>query len=319
MKVTLLSIFSIIISISALAQQPFGMNATWYYDYNEYGYYGLKKVEYEKDTTMLNMTWQKFSVSGIKELKTGPNWYDISQDTNAVWDPIFLATRNDSVFRLDSNTPVLLYDLSAQAGDSWTIAPYDSTFGCTDSNTVTVDSVFQTGIINNGPIVDAMYLSYPSDTSNQPTSSAVLSNYLFVDFGATSYSELFAPYRNTCDSTPITFNYHGLRCFQNGQINVNFRLYACDSWSYITVDEELPNALSVFPNPSKGRIYIDIPSQFDTGGDIEVYNIHGQLIQSESIEHTGITSIQLGTTGMFIIKVIAENQSASISERVVVH
>ena len=124
MKKIVLAFF---LPVTLLAQNEFGYHATWYFGYSEYGYNGYKKITHVSDTTMLGFDWLKFEVTGVSETRTGPGPNDISQSKNVVFDPIYLATRNDSVFRLWNNDSLyLLYDFSADVGDKWECAPRDT-------------------------------------------------------------------------------------------------------------------------------------------------------------------------------------------------
>ena len=303
-------IFAILtLPLFASAQQPFGKDATWHYTFYEFGYTGFKKVEHVGDTNMHNMTWLKFNVSGLSEIRTGPGPNDIIQDTNANFGNLFLATQNDSVFRLLNGTPHLLYDLSADVGDSWQFAPIDTTAGCYATPTATVTA--KGNITVGGVPVDYIDITMPMDTVYyagqpvyQPVCAQVLNMRIYPAFGAMNYASLFQPSPNLCDGSVFkaaTLSSNQLRCFSNNSLNIQLTNQACNYWSLIGVNEHDLTMLNVYPNPTSGPIRINTDLEIMR---IDLYNLYGQLLSSSQKKESIIIK---GPAETYLLKIILVN------------
>lgn len=294
---------------SSFAQAAFGENATWYYSFNEFGFYGYKKISHVGDTNMHNMTWLRFSVEGVSSLRTGPGPNDIVQDTARKWPDLFLATRNDSVFRLLNGAPFLLYDFSANVGDSWQYAPLDTNFSCMDTPVATVIAKGQVNIA--GSLVDYLDLSFPMNTIlvngqsiYQISSGSFLTNRVYPDFGSVAYVNLFEAEPNTCDGTSFksaSLSSHSLRCFQSPSLNLQTWSLACDFYSGIGQTEFKQTKLSIYPNPSKGSFKIETELALQK---IEVYNLAGAFLKT--LAPASIYNLKL-EPGFYMLRVSFEN------------
>lgn len=259
------SLLCLILPFLSSAQSAFGENAVWHYSYSEFGYSGYKKVQHIGDTTIYNMTWLKFSLEGLSEIRTGPGPNDILQDSNATWPPIFLATRNDSVFRMTSSGPFLLYDFNADVGDSWQFNSLDTSMGCPDLPTA---SVIGKGVETiDGQQLAYLDLAMPMDSLlingqnvYQISAANYLSSRVYRQLGSLSYNALFDSSPNLCNGASFKaqqLDNHNLRCFSNAQVQINRTGNTCDYWSKIGLSE-IPNPkLQVYPNPTTGPINIE--------------------------------------------------------------
>lgn len=292
------------------AQNEFGYHATWHFSYSEFGYSGYKKISHTSDTSMLGMDWLKFEVTGVSEIRTGPNPNDIIQSKNVVFPSIYLVTRNDSVFRLlNDSTLYLLYDFSTAIGDKWQFAPSDTSFGC--------DSVAAATVISNGKetidneSVEYLDLKFPMDTvdyggtSNyQPVSNAILSNRVYPDFGSTGYAFPFEAAPILCDGTVFRttqLSDYSLRCFSNDSMSLHFVSWPCDYWKFISVDEYETVNFDIYPNPSNGLINIKTNEEVK---NVELYSLGGQKL----IETLETENIELpASSGMYVVAIYFED------------
>lgn len=295
-----------------IAQQDFGQNATWYYTFFETGYEGYKKISHVGDTNMYNMKWLRFEVTGLSQIRTGPGPNDLVQDTAASWPHIFLATRNDSVFRLHSQGPFLLYNFNANIGDSWQYAPLDTTYGCPDTPVATV---IGKGIeIIDGESLAYLDLSMPTDTllingqaTFQISSASYLSQRIYPKLGALNYNGLFESTPNLCNGASFKISSlpaHNLRCFLNNATSLNrsSSSQACDYWSLLFSTELDLAHLEVFPNPSAGIIRIKADLDITS---FELMNYGGQRLNSFSKEEGELRLPD--QSGLYLLKVGFEN------------
>lgn len=303
-----------------LAQTPFGYHATWYYEFSDFGFEGYKKIMHVGDTTMLGLDWLTFEVTGLNQIRTGPGPNDIIQIPNAKFGSMYLATRNDSVFRLlNDSTPYLLYDFSAQIGDNWQFAPLDTNFGCDSIPRATVLAIgFDTiagQAVKYWDISNVMdSVSYGGGpTSYQCFSARCLHSRIYRNFGSGFYTTLFEAEPNLCNGAVIKtmwMNYNYMRCFSDDSMNIQLTTKACDYWSLIGVEEnELPE-VKIYPNPSSGLVFIDTESSI---AKTEIYNINGQKLGVYQAE----TTIELPQiSGLYFLHISFEN-GAVLVEKVV--
>ncbi len=301
------------------SQASFGENATWHFDYSAFGYNGYKKVSHVGDTTMHNMTWLKFAVSGKRQIRTGPGPNDIQQDTAVTWPNIYLATRNDSVFRLLNGAPYLLYDLNAQVGDSWQFAPRDTSFGCPDEPIATVTAIGQDTI--DGVILDYMDLSMPQDSimingqnTYQISSSSYLHYRVYPKLGSLAYTSLFEASPNLCNGSVFKvaqLSTHSVRCFSDNQISINRQGSACDFWSNISLEEKTVPQLKVYPNPSNGKLFLETEEQIVA---ISLMDISGKILG----QYGSANELDLQEeSGLYILSIEFTN-GQSLQERIVI-
>jgi hypothetical protein len=300
-----------------IAQLDFGQNATWHYSFSETGYTGYKKVSHVGDTIMYSMTWLRFEVTGLREIRTGPGPNDLVQNTAASWLDIFLATRNDSVFRMTAQGPYLLYDFNADIGDSWQFAPLDTTYDCPDTPIATV--VGKGTEIINGQSLDYLDLRMPADTliingqaTFQISAASYLSQRIYPKLGALSYNGLFESTPNLCNGSSFkiaSLSTHSLRCFSDNDISLNrsSSSQACDYWSLLSTSELDLARLEVFPNPSAGTIRIKADLDITS---LELMDLSGQKLKSYAKEERELRLPY--QSGLYLLKVSFENGSQEL-------
>lgn len=305
-------LFPLIIS----AQHEFGYHATWYFSYGGYGELGYKKVFHDGDTVINGIEWLKFEVTGANWIKTGPDPDDVVVDTNKVWDPIYLATRNDSVFRLldNSNTPYLLYDFNALVGNKWQFAPSNTFMGCDSISIATVEEIGIDTI--GGQVLEYMNINLPMDTVYygstpyyQPVCNEVINTKVYREIGSLSYISLFDSRVNSCDGTSIDFYYnHSLVCFSNDSVSVSLSNKACDFVPYISLEEHKPISFELYPNPTNGRVSIESD---EIVTKVEVYSLDGQKL----IETSRTENIELpASSGMYMVAIYFEDGRRVVSK-----
>jgi hypothetical protein len=270
-----------------IAQQPFGYHATWHFNYYENGYSGFKKITHVSDTTMLGLNWLKFEVTGVSEIRTGPNPNDIIQTKDVKFDPLYLATKNDSVYRLlNDSTPYLLYDFSAGLGDKWQFAPHDTSLGC---DSLPIASVSKVGMdVFGSDTVSYIEVGQALDTSGtRYSASLIMPDKIYRKFGSEYYTLLFEVIMNACNGVNIDyFSGYSLRCFSDDEVSINFTNQACDAWNYISLEELATKEFKIYPNPANGVIGIFSEEEVV---NIIVFDLSGQKVNEvvkdfESVE-----------------------------------
>lgn len=301
----------------SLAHQPFGYHATWYYEFSDFGFEGYKKITHVGDTNMYGLNWLTFQVTGLNQIRTGPGPNDLIQMPNASWPNIYLATRNDSVFRLlNDSTPYLLYDFSAQIGDSWQFAPLDTNYGCDSIPRATVLNIgfdtINSQIVKYWDITNRMDTVYYGGTPvYQCYSGRCLHSRIYRSFGSGFYTTLFEAEPNLCNGAVIKTmwtNYNYMRCYSDDSINIQLTTQACDYWSLISIDEFKQSELTFYPNPTSD--YVVIESELKIS-EIAVYDIYGQHLQDFANTNTILLD---GPSGTYLLFIRFKDGSQSISK-----
>lgn len=92
-------------------------------------------------------------------------------------------------------------------------------------------------------------------------------------------------------------------------------------WVYVdsslSIKEEIPNSISVYPNPAKDKISIEFERPLKQAATIELYNLLGEKVFSLSNVHNIKTEINVNSysEGIYIIKI--ETEGVIFTEKVV--
>lgn len=226
----------------------------------------------------------------------------VASDT--VPEPLYVYSQNDSVFfySLRSNQFELLYDFTAQAGDSWTMHGLKTTIDL-DSLTVQVDSVSQ--IIVSGNTLKVLHTTC---------------NYLFFDWGC----DIIAGVGNTAFLTPDFGLFEGgpwgLRCYTDASIDLHFVSYPCDTTLVVTATADPADryGIRVFPNPAGPQINITLEGSLHQP-IMRLYNQFGLLLRQTPIQ-LGQTAMPTGDlpSGLYFWDVSAENKRIKCGRTVII-
>lgn len=275
-----LFLFFIIISLSSAAQSIWTKgNAVWHYRFYNISENGYIKVWENGDTTLLGKQCTKIKAERHGFMMTGPNG-DLFEATSAYLGGI-VYTSNDTVYYWDVNQFSVLYDFSAQVNDQWLLQAGASDFGCNDTSVCVVDSVGTVSL--NGQNVVQLTLSPTSDSYMNLTGKAN------SRFGATG-CYLF-PFPRMCDNQgALDIDQVSFLCFEDDSLYYNPGGGACEF--YLGLDESEINPVSVFPNPSTGKIELlsEIPLK-----TIRVMNALGSTLKEFE---TNLTLNEIDLTGL---------------------
>ncbi|WP_422106433.1 T9SS type A sorting domain-containing protein [Winogradskyella sp.] len=81
--------------------------------------------------------------------------------------------------------------------------------------------------------------------------------------------------------------------------------------------EELSAAISIYPNPSNGRVYIN-NSGFITLDSARIYDVNGRLILRKELADTPLNQIDLTTISKGVYFLMVSSDDASITEKIVI-
>jgi hypothetical protein len=282
MKKSLLFIFALV-SLSALSQSTIWTkgHAVWHYRFTNLSY-GYIKVWEDGDTTIQNKVCTK-----LKSVK-----HDFSQINQQgdlaefVSDYIggYIYVSNDTVYHWDEDHFSVLYDFSSTMNDTWVLHDGVPALGCDDTSICVVQSA---GTVNlGGQNYTELTLSYA------PGSSEYVSGKVNSRFGP-SESYLLPFYRN-CDSTIVEWDQISFICFEDDSLYYNPTNGACEY--YLGLPESAMSSVSVFPNPSSGKIELlsDVPLK-----SIQIINVVGATLKTFdanlTLKEIDLTELPQGT------------------------
>lgn len=265
-------------------------NAEWYYEVSSMGttnppYVAYQHIKVEGDTVINSQN---------SKIITRQNEQNLCGNMESLTEYIY--EENDRVYWYNTHTEAftLLYDFSAEEGDSWNISVDACDFD------VFVDSVDYVNI--NGVQHKKLYIS-----SDEPRyfSGSIIENigHTTSMFPKDIYWECNGV---ACDSDFLD----GIRCY----LEDNSMVYkpidtACDSTWYITSVPHLENdIITISPNPVDNQIQIQLQDNMIQQINFSVYNILGNKLLEGKAKQNGTINTSKLNTGVYILLLESNNQ-----------
>ena len=192
-------------------------------------------------------------------------------------DPLYMYSQNDSVFfySLLSARFELLYDFTAEAGDSWVVGGLSTPHGI-DSLRVEVDSVSQ--IVVSGHALKVLHTPCQLffDWGCTITGENASTHFIIAGIGSTGF---LTPDYGLYEGGP-----NGLRCYIDPGNDLHFVTYPCDTTLVIsaTNDAHANANISVFPNPVYDHINVLLKINPDNT-IFRLYDPLGRLVKQETM------------------------------------
>ena len=264
-------------------------NATWHYNFEELSgtsVQGFYKYYYDHDTLLAGKNCQVIE-GKIYEFYTWPT-VQFLDSTELL--PRYTYVSNDTVFYWNNDQFFVLYDFSAEIGDTWIISTTGSG-SCEDTSRVEV--VDKSTITLNGQLYRTITLE-PVDSS-----SYGLTGTFCEKFGLMSSDlpwHLF-PRIMFCDGTIVEWYYNSFKCYEDD----DFSLYNpsgtdCEYLlTHLAIEEDQSqNFLTLYPNPATEMLRVDSPEN----GTLEIMTLSGKKVLSTEItvsENVNLAHLESGT------------------------
>jgi hypothetical protein len=290
---TLTLTFALFITYFVAAQNFAPIGATWHYSENFF--YPYPYLEY----------FMKFEVTG-DTIIDGHNCSIIHKDGKAVCydrpDDEFVYSSNDTVFVYDQNYSVfrILYDFSANAGDSWEfiVDGFDPATD-QDTNVIMVDSTDL--VIINGQSLKRLFVTYQftSDDLGYFEYPSTIIELL----GDTKYMfNYFQDILMTCDVNSSG----GLRCYEDSFLGFHDTGIA-DSCEYFELYNNLTENeqafFSIAPNPSSD--FIQIKMKQNIPDLIQIRDTYGRLVLETTDTLINVSDFR---EGIYFIQIQSEGK-----------
>lgn len=275
MKRLFLFFLSVFTFLSVSAQVWIDNGAVWHHEFWQPFITGYIEMWYDRDTLIDGINCQVIERTDYK-FYDGGDWTDESERPMQI-----TYVSGDTVFYRRNETFFVLFDFSAEIGDSWVVAT-DPSEDYPDCDEISVVEVIDTGTVEiNG--TEYRYLDI-QPTSNSPY--GLLGRYVerfgLISTGLERFRYQF-PSEYECagipDDVPTEFGYSGFLCFEDD----SFELYnptdnSCTK--VVSVFEEERVIVSLYPNPATDYLEVTAPSQIN---EIYIYNSAGKQMKYEII------------------------------------
>jgi len=209
-------------------------------------------------------------------------------------DPLYIYSQNDSVFfySLLSARFELLYDFTAETGDSWVVGGLNTPHGV-DSLLVQVDSVSQITVSGRTLKVLQTRCQLFFDWGCTITGLNAITHFIIAGVGSTGF---LTPDYGLYEGGP-----NGLRCYTDASNDLHFVTYPCDTTLITSAVKDIDKSagISVFPNPVRDQINVLLEINTEQAV-FQLYNALGQLLRQEPIQlGTNTFAIEDLTNGLY--------------------
>jgi hypothetical protein len=264
--------------------------AEWYYGYSRFGISGYVKITYSDDTLISENVSPVQYHNCQKLIKTDYSYNHINSilDTVHIGDE-YTYSNEDTVFLYKYNHFYVLYDFSAQPGDSWFVPP---TYGdiCDSLVTVTVVSTGDT-IINSEELRYFVVDSYEE-------SAWMLCGLVIEKIGPVDRYML--PEQNCF----IDLEEGGpLRCYNDDDFQYVTGIASSCDYIPVGINEADNDYFEIYPNPAVNTIRIDCPP--GKTYHLILRNLMGaSVLESSGISNGMSINISGFTPGIYILYLI---------------
>lgn len=296
---------TIIIPLLASSQSWITKGSVWHYDYWNIGELGFYKLNYNRDTIIEGHNCQIISDTVYKFYGFPNNtvvFINKSRTNNN-----YTYNREDSVFFYNDSTFWLLYDFSANIGDSWQISN-DTTWGCQPTTLLVTDTGH---IILNNKNLRWIYVKSNVGGKYYMTGK-VIENIGFIQSDTYSLNTTLFPREVLCDSNIIAeFDVLNFKCYSDSNgIVYNPSGEDCEYYlihSSINNSEPLDITINIFPNPAENSATFSFSSPISELCDLHIYSSTGKQILENKIQK-GATTINIDlqdfSSGIYYYKVV---------------
>ncbi len=288
--INLIVLLVLFLDPEAQGQEFAPVGSKWYYTNIESFFspaQGYVTIEYTRDTTI-----QGLNCKILKEVEYRS--YGTSIDPKRLE---YLYVKGDTVWRYsDDNNFYILYNFSANVGDSWVSKSYDVTYDKEIKYEVTVDNVRFVSI--NGYNLKVMNCS---------------TSIYYFQFGG----EVIQLLGGVQYMFPFNYGFldcdirRGLRCYSDpefGHYNTGL-VENCDELISATIDPLVSNdKIKIFHNPASGKLSIELNRGFRDLRYINIYTLDGRLI--DKIVGTSSKekySIEFYKSGLYIFEFVGNH------------
>ncbi len=292
--------------ISSLNAQFAPEGATWHYGegFAFSGNIDYMKFVAEGDTIIEGVTCQKIRKYGQVACLGRPST-EFTYESEGI---VYYYNPHHSEFEI-------LYDFTAEPGDTWTMFTYEP--GDTSENEVTVHIDSVDTVILNGVELKRMYALYQYDFPAWPGGPNHWRTEVLIErLGNIGY--MFNLHNQTlfvCDGNYST----GLRCYEDE----DFGLYEtgnADSCEYVFIwtsvsEVDKNNLISIYPNPVSQTLFIDAAPEVAPATYI-LSDITGRTIQKGTLNNN---EIELGTIpeGIYLLQFYAADHTLLVTKKMV--
>lgn len=212
---------------------------------------------------------------------------------------LIIKEQNKQAFRYYNEQLLPICDFSKQAGDTVVSVLPNFSSGL-DTIVFKIDSIlpFQPYPTLSVQYIRLIRVNQDYNTMNYYTPRSINERTLFYGFEHTLPYQVMEP--------PMP----GLRCYEDGDVNINTSTLACDKILATKDKRVLTGAISLYPNPVYNQLQIKFNSSLKQA-TIAIWNSSGSLVKHFLVESID-NAIQIEThdfpTGLYVLKLQTDNE-----------
>lgn len=303
---TLLFVLFILLFVNVKSQSWIKQGAKWNYDSWSTLGSNINILKYTKDTTMYGQNCQQIVEIEFPLFYYSPNNFTVGNPyPPRNW---FTYNTGDTVYYLQDSTFFILYNFSANIGDSWMISD-DTIGGCNLSIVTVVDT--GSVIINNQK---KKFLDIETNVgSKQYFKGKIVEGIGMVERGSGINSTIF-PREIACDTNAVVdYYFYTFHCFDDSVLGeYNPTTVDCDHWfvnSSIEDGNKSDISVALFPNPAENIINFEVRGLSKTNVILEIFNIVGIQMKSIIFVENTLLDISELSSGVYFFHLKDENNS----------
>lgn len=290
MKKNLLFVF-ILASLSSLSQSTNWIkgHAVWHYEWFSPAFGGDLRIETVGDTTIQGHICQKLKCDNHEIFTINQNGDQAHYVTTSY---SYIYFEQDTVWYLKNNQFSVLYDFTLTEGQTRFLGVGMENQECSDSSYLFVDSVY-IGSLNG---VHTTFYQLRDSSSNSILHGGLVNSHFGMMSPDFDFAHKFFPVGGWCMQSPNDGQMFKLRCFEDDSLTYNPENVDCEYFTYLSLNESELNRVSVFPNPSTGKIefFSDVPLK-----TVRVMNLIGATLKefntNLALQKIDLTELPQGT------------------------
>lgn len=276
--------------------------ATWHFTHYNVAASLYTRLNYVKDTLLLGKNCNKITYYTQGLGMFGPvSYYGQNIYTHVNSNVVYILDVTGTTNNFDT-----LFHYGANIGDSWYMAP-KSMSNCANSKITVVD----TGHV----YIQAQYLKWLKvNVNGYPfSSSTFFTDTIFERIGCVL--NYFYSHLDICPHIADMEKGGPLRCYDDNQIVGYNRTGSSCNYYYSTEIEEkmILNNSSVYPNPTKDKLYIN-NSLLKKGDEIIIKNLLGQEIERGIFRTDEGINVSEFQNGIYFLQIFRDNELISTAK-----
>lgn len=278
-------------------------NAVWHYDYWNVAESGFIKIV-QDDPVLIGGHWcDHLIATKYSFFQTGPDGEMAYTTEGYIGGDVYAS--NDTVFYWDTDHFSVLYDFSAQAGDTWIVQNGASSWSefseCNDTSYAVVES---TGTVALGT-EQAIHLMVRDSVGGAFGIQGPINSH----FGAMGGNYLF-PFYRYCGSAILEMDQITFKCFQDDSLYFNPSGSDCEYMlTHLGTNEAALQNITVYPNPATNVLFV---TDLEPGTALFVTDASGNSVYQTTVSgEEALILLGNWSSGVYLLNAVSASGVAN--------